>query len=187
MEYVLYNFNLNLGDTFFNPFGGGIITDTLIVYEVDSVWTANGYLRQIRLNFVRWIEGIGSFNYLLEPGMSYPVSGNDHLECMMSDTGGVYPGGPCLLCPPTGIEEINYLNNISIFPNPFQTSATLHTRKEFSNSVLMIFNTLGRKVKRQIIYGATAVINREGLAAGFYFFRVINEKGQTVCGKIVAE
>ena len=132
-EYVLYNFNLNQGDTLFYPFGGGVFSnqDTLIVIYVDSVSTSNGYLRRIHFDYTIWIEGVGSFFYLLSPGMVLPLSGNDHIECMVGDSINVYPGGPCVNCIPVGISEKYFVYDISISPNPFQTSATLQTSNEF--------------------------------------------------------
>lgn len=188
-EYVLYNFNLNQGDTLFYPFGGGVFSnqDTLIVTYVDSVATTNGYLRQLHFGFVTWIEGVGSFFYLLRPGMVAPISGNDQIECMFGDSGGVYPGGPCINCPPSGIEEVNYKKEVSISPNPFHKSATLQTSNEFANSELIILNILGEKVRQQDIYGRTTVINRDELFAGIYFYRLTNNKGYTVSGKFIID
>ncbi|MFI5219370.1 MAG: T9SS type A sorting domain-containing protein [Bacteroidia bacterium] len=189
-EYVLYNFNLNLGDTLFYPFGGGIFSnqDTLIVVYVDSVSTPGGYLRRLQFDwYITWIEGVGSIFYLLNPGAIAPLSGNDNLECMVSDSVNLYPGTPCPYCIPVNIQEKYFTHDISISPNPFQTSATLQTSKEFANSELIIFNTLGRKVKQQNIYNGTITINREGLTAGIYFFRLTSNKGHTAIGKFIID
>lgn len=92
-EYVLYDFNLNIGDTVINPFGGVYCeNDTIIIQQVDSILASDGYHRQIHLGFYAvWIEGIGSIFYLLEP-IKFPcLSGNDLLQCMASDSTFLYP------------------------------------------------------------------------------------------------
>jgi hypothetical protein len=87
-EYVLYDFNLNIGDTIIHPFGGAVCSnDTITIDYVDSVLTPDGYHRQLHLSsFATWIEGIGSMSYLLQPAQVACVSGNDILEYMEGDS-----------------------------------------------------------------------------------------------------
>ena len=68
-EYLLYNFNLTVGDTIIHPFGGAVCTnDTLTVAVVDSILLSDGYHKQFWFNpTCYWIEGIGSIGYLLAP------------------------------------------------------------------------------------------------------------------------
>ena len=85
-------------------------------------------------------------------------------------------------------EEIN----ISIFPNPFSTSAMLRiiNLHEFTNVELKIYDLLGREVKivnsKQLIpqdenkNKIEIKIDRENLPSGMYFYKIISAKKTTM-------
>ncbi len=88
----------------------------------------------------------------------------------------------------TSINSIDN-NNIStqIFPNPFHSTATIEINSNFENSELIIFNILGVKTKSQKIFSSKAIINREFLQNGIYFYQVNFENGSVVKGKFVVD
>lgn len=88
-EYVLYDFNLTVGDTIFHPFGGAYCApspDTILVTGTSSMLTNDGYHRVLSLNSgVNWIEGIGSTDNTFQPNLC--VSYNQvQLERMSHDS-----------------------------------------------------------------------------------------------------
>lgn len=188
-EYLLYNFNLNVGDSIFHPYGGAVCTnDTVVVWNVDSVMASDGYHRRLWFNSdAQWIEGIGAVYYLLEPCNVLCVSGNDYLECISTDSSLNYPSGylSCMVSVP----ELNTENSkISINPNPFSDNATINIGREFYNSTVLIFDILGNIVRKYFISEQNAIeLNRLNLKSGIYSIQLTNSKGNTVSEKIVIE
>jgi Secretion system C-terminal sorting domain len=188
-EYVLYNFNLTQGDTIFNPLGGNWANpDTVIVTSVDTVLTSTGYVRQLHLDsYVTWVEGVGSWAYLLSPTLYFPVSGNDLIKCMVGDSGYVYPGASSF-CIASVSNEASLIKGISIYPNPFHDNSTVKILDfEYFNSDFKIYNVFGKLLKQYSILDMQTTINRDNLSNGLYFYRVTNKRGQTECGKFIVE
>jgi hypothetical protein len=184
-EYILYNFNLNQGDTLFHPFGNSVYSDTVVVNYVDSVLTPNGYLRQLHFGFITWIEGVGSNFYLLDPMFVFGVSGNFQLECMQGDSVGVYPGSSCGYCP-VGIPTITKSFNISIQPNPIHDKALLKIENSnCSEFFLSIFNVFGQKIKSLPIQNSNFWMNRIDMQSGLYLYSITNCENITMNGKFL--
>lgn len=188
-EYVLYDFNLALGDTIFNPLGGSVTNpDTVIVTYVDTVLTSTGYVRQLHLDsYAKWIEGVGSSSYLLSPTYFLPLSGNDLIECMVGDSGYIYPGASsyCII----SVSNVPaFSKNISIYPNPFHDNSTIKISGfEYLNSDLKIFNVYGKLLKQYSILNSQTTINRDNLSNGIYFYQLTNKSGRTECGKFTVD
>jgi hypothetical protein len=96
------------------------------------------------------------------------------------------------LCSTEGINEITPQPTISLFPNPFSTTATLSIRNYelgIRNGEVQIINLLGQEVKTiPIINQNEITINRDNLADGMYFYKIIGDKGESVAvGKMVIE
>jgi len=82
----------------------------------------------------------------------------------------------------------NELNqNISIYPNPFSNTAKLVSNSLLNNASLIIYNTVGQKVKSfHNIYGNEITINSEYLNKGIYFFKLTNNESVST-GKIIVQ
>lgn len=184
IEYVLYNFNLNQGDTLFHPFGGNPTNlDTLVVTWVDSIYTTNGYLRQIHFNFNTWIEGIGSMNYLLRPVGYAPISGNDQLECMEGDGVGKYPGGSsCPSCYAVGMKEQELVSDIKVSPNPFNYQTTIIFNVNQRNASIKMMDIAGREIKTIHFTGQQFIIDKGELKEGIYFVQTTDDQ-KNICNK----
>ena len=89
-----------------------------------------------------------------------------------------------------GIPQISPQPTISLSPNPFSTSATLLIKGELKeNSHLYIYNLIGQEAKTiPIINQKEITINRDNLADGMYFYKIIGDKNETIAvGKMVIE
>ena len=146
VELVLYNFNLQVGDTIIHPYGGTQCHgDTVTVISVDTIsvnsvlFPAGGYRLAIGLSSgAGWIDGIGSGNYLLFPAGEVCVSGGDKMQCMVGDSGLVFAfpsTTPCITAIP---KEANYLKGIFVSPNPFHEKCTITVSNEFKNCELKL-------------------------------------------------
>ena len=99
--------------------------------------------------------------------------------------------------PTTGIpSQNNTSTNVSIYPNPFSTTATLvinwgrdAINRVSTNTYLQIYNLLGQEVKTiPIINQKEITINRDNLPDGMYFYKIIGNKNETVAtGKMVIQ
>lgn len=186
IEYVLYDFNLNVGDTMVHPFGGMAGgNDTITIMSVDSVQASDGYHRRLWIStWDRWIEGIGSMEYLFAPAGNAGVSGNDILVCMGTDSGFVYPLGlsSCFVSVP---EDSPLEYKISISPNPFTDKINITVK---TNELLEVslYDVTSRKIFNQSFTTSTT-INTEQLAKGIYLYEVRNKDGVIKKGKVVKE
>lgn len=82
----------------------------------------------------------------------------------------------------TGIEEAgSQLEGCSIYPNPFNTTATIRFDKPLHEAVIKIYNTCGQKVQEIThISGMEVQISRNNLPAGIYFLQL------TAANKIIS-
>jgi hypothetical protein len=175
-EYVLYDFNLQLGDTLFHPFGGAVCSnDTVIVWNIDSVLCSDDYHRKLYLSsYATWMEGIGSDAYLLRPTDILCVSGNDILECMITDSGFSYPSGigSCIAAVST-----NPISEILISISPIPSNERIEIKSSVHYSELRVFNLFGQE---QFVSKTSAVAETfdiSFLSKGIYFFQFQFENG----------
>ncbi len=185
-EIILYDFNLNVGDTIIHPYGGAICNnDTITIWQVDSILTSDGYHRQLHLSsFATWIEGIGSTTYLFNPANVLCVSGNDVLVCMKTDSGFAYPPGTgsCIVSAP---EPWHQKNKITVSPNPMTDILNI----EFSNdelSEINIYDIASRKLMQKKFTNFVS-INTEQLSTGLYLYEIRNKEGIFKKGKVVKD
>lgn len=177
-EFLLYDFNKQLGDTVFHPYGvyNGI-QDTLIVQQIDSILCADGNYHKIWYFTGTgcaspWIEGVGSQINLLAPPYFCSVSGGIRLNCFINDSNLVYsyPGTACI----TSIEDLETdIRSLKIFPNP--TTDLIKVEKYFSvekNSGYKIRNIAGQIIQENIIIPTE--INIKEFANGTYFISFEN-------------
>ena len=86
-----------------------------------------------------------------------------------------------------GIDKLDDSNVVSIYPNPFNTSATIEIKGLFGNNDLsiIIYDMVGREVKsialtsniqsNQSTTGVSYTIDRNDLSNGMYYFKVSNK------------
>ncbi|MBL7889569.1 MAG: T9SS type A sorting domain-containing protein [Bacteroidia bacterium] len=91
----------------------------------------------------------------------------------------------------TGIEMANNLNNtVSIYPNPFNENTTfaLSTNIDLEGIIIQITDVLGREVMHFTnLNSHNLVINRNGLNAGVYLYKIINNNTPISQGKLIIE
>ncbi len=75
----------------------------------------------------------------------------------------------------SGIENID-TNEIVVYPNPFSNQAVISSVTSLRNATIVVENLIGERVKvMQNISGNTFTLSRNGLEAGCYSLRLINE------------
>ncbi|PJB13935.1 MAG: hypothetical protein CO118_11135, partial [Flavobacteriales bacterium CG_4_9_14_3_um_filter_32_8] len=75
-----------------------------------------------------------------------------------------------------GVEEINALSSISLYPNPAKNYFQLSSTKNVDN--VELFNLNGQKVLSK--NSSLERINIEGLSSGVYFVKINSENGTKI-------
>lgn len=83
------------------------------------------------------------------------------------------------------IAAADVVTNTSVFPNPFSEYTTITFPETFTTPVQLIFTDMhGREITRETVTGNRHLLQRNGMAAGFYLYRLEN-KGKLISrGKI---
>jgi hypothetical protein len=93
--------------------------------------------------------------------------------------------------PTTGINQISNPIKTTLYPNPFSITATLAINGVETQLItsLQIFNLIGQEVKTiPIINQKEIIINRDNLADGMYFYKIIGNNNETIAvGKMVIQ
>jgi hypothetical protein len=184
-EYLLYDFNLNVGDTL--PLSYNNYANNVIVTAKDSIYTPYGYRMRFTLSN-SWsqylLEGIGHSKGLVEP-LNVPLECGYNLNCFSLNDTAYFPAiGPgCLLL---GIVSLPGKIPISVFPNPFNDFTTIQLNSFEDNAEINIYNLYGQKTRTiKNIYGDKIIIERGSLAAGLYYFELRMNNGNSSAGKLM--
>ncbi|GIV26367.1 MAG: hypothetical protein KatS3mg027_0181 [Bacteroidia bacterium] len=198
---LLYDFNLNIGDTL--PYS--YINHTpypKVVTNIDSVLVNGNYHKRFGIGysgypgtFAYLIEGIGSSLGLLFP-LEIPFEVNTMLTCVRINNQTIYPvTTPSFNCQylPLNIEEKNIHKKsdlISIFPNPFSTHCDINFNEKVEGD-FYLFNCLGQLVEKIRINGDKLTLFRQNLSPGVYCYQFINHSSDKnpfiVFGKLMIQ
>jgi hypothetical protein len=191
-EEVLYDFNLQVGDTIMGYFYNTISGNREIVQSIDSVLVGGNYRKRWNINpnyQVAFIEGVGSTYGVIEtlPGGFVTDLPSISVTCFSQNNMTLYPNnaGSCNLITSVNSPE-NSAGKLKVFPNPFSTETTFYADKFLSNATLTIYNPQGQVV-RQIddITGRTITLNRDNLSSGFYFLHLTEDNKIIATDKIM--
>lgn len=90
----------------------------------------------------------------------------------------------------TGIKETVFKDVLSVFPNPFSDRTTIKYTVESANNIkLMIYNSLGQKIKELVneykpAGNYEAVLNSNSLSSGIYYY-ILQSGNNIQSGKLV--
>ena len=90
----------------------------------------------------------------------------------------------------TGVANHNLLNNITIFPNPINTTATIQINEllKVKNAEMKIVDVMGRTVKTiSSIQSNEFTFDRDKLSNGIYFYELVQDGSVISNGKLVIE
>ena len=196
-EGVLYDFNLEIGDTTYvkNAFCGDEEIPIYVV-DIDTVeyfgiprkrWHLgeNGYTEEF------WVEGIGSLFGPLYTNYDYnvvcPVW---DLLCYHKDDELLYilPGQVDCFQGTVGVESIKELDDISIKPNPVKKGNTIYLETNSVPNSISIFNSSGLLIKRlNQIRDKIIRIETNDFKPGMYFITIQTIGGRIKTQKIMIE
>ncbi len=85
-------------------------------------------------------------------------------------------------------DDASYEPTISLFPNPAQTSITVHSQTELHSASINLYNLQGQLVKSfSNINGKEFTIYRNNLPSGLYTMRILDREGRIYVSTIVLE
>ncbi len=193
-EFLLYDFNLGIGDSVILPITlcDTTYTSTVYVTSVDSVLLEDmNYRRRINLMFYypfSWIEGIGSDDGLLYPKFIGTACVCDtELICFRQNDSFLYyneTNMPCFDFIVSNKEDVYIYNNFQLYPNPTKNEITISGFKGQRNTEVNIYTQTGQKAFT--IISPNKTIDISYLKPGLYFAEIKTSEGD-VMRKIVVQ
>ena len=186
-ENLLYDFNLEVGDSFPGP------AWPIVVTNIDTVVLLNGEIRK-RFEFgfghEYWIDGIGSTNGLLNIAYDQIILVWEvWLNCFFQNDTLKYHGFPTLDCfhALTRVESSANNNSFSVYPNPSSGNIEIKLVASVQNARLSILNFEGQIIKTiDNISGNKIQLSNDGLPPGIYFFS-LQDNNDIIKGKFILQ
>ena len=196
VERLLYDFNLQVGDT---------VTDycktqfnSYTVYSIDSILIGSSYRKRWHFYGENYqlIEGIGgTWDVLKNPCPTINIDDCQYyLACFTQDGIQQYQSPTFNFCSitcnilTTAINSKENKITVSISPDPFNTTTVLNIADaHFTTCTLNIYDLSGRMVHRETISELSTIISRNAMTSGIYFYQVHTANGITANGKFVVE
>jgi len=194
-DTLLYNFNLNLGDTLPPTYCNASYPYNYIS-KVDSILIGTKFHKCFGVTdrffktdsiYAYLIEGIGStwglISYLHGQG-EYP-SGS-HLNCFSLNGITLYPDTNTV-CQLSGINKNEYFENtVKISPNPFSQSARIALSQSYNDISIEVFNLQGQLVAQNLYKNSSGIVfERNGLSEGMYFIKLTLDGKKVETRKVV--
>jgi len=199
-EYLLYDFNLELGDTFINQWSwNNSGTDTIYVSQIDSILTNDGYRKKWHFgpDGGEWIEGIGSTFYLTQPIYGETLGGGYKLLCFAKGDSLIYENPIWVSHPNGSIFEINcddiivstedHLSetnkNLTISPNPFKDHFYILFPEIPAGTKIQLFSITGKLIKTLEYYDNVFLPN---IPSGIYLisFKINSKQHKSLIQKL---
>ena len=189
-ESLIFDFNLEVGDSIVLQTWEPNVYSKLRVTETDSMTLPNGEKRKVMQlqcegshpESKTWIEGIGT---LMDPIFTILPCGiadiNVWLNCFYENDTLIYQNPFRSNCWETsGTEELNQ-NGIKLFPNPAYDALTIQLKgiPEIREMSIIVINTDGRVLSRNKLISEVSTLDTTQLLPGIYYITV-NKNNQIV-------
>lgn len=200
MERLLYDFNLNLGDTLPITYNSDYAVN--VVTAIDSISMGGVFHKAFICKDVSWgppyfalVEGMGSTIGLLEKQVPY-FERYENLECFTVMDSTIYEnhetsfaGSPYYLCaiPGTvGVDEKSHSLSLEIFPNPTNGLLTLRTESK-GETYIEVTDPLGRLIYKMKFSDSESQLDLTSQPKGVYFLRALSGKASSQVYKIILQ
>ncbi len=196
-EILLYDFNLNEGDTIRRYISDKVTAnfsaDFLVVEDIDTIEINNSTRKVFSfLNYpwTRWIEGIGNAQGLAFPSGDLTTGGdNSELICMHQNDTLMYFNDEYEGCVPQFvIDNVAILPNyeIKVYPNPVYGGSVHFENLQFETFEL--YDAHGQLTRKNTIHGSTKfVLDASELTPGIYTYRLITIGLIPTQGKLIVQ
>ena len=176
-DLIIYQDDLYATGTFVNA--GGIEAQYIAKWD-GSLWCGLGS------TFDNNLFRMGIYQNLLYISGAFNTIDSDSICHIAKWTGGSYVDSCGSI---SSIKQLQTDNQkITIYPNPFSTTAIIQLPLEIKNGSVSIYDVLGKKIKQiNNLNCKDIVISREGMSNGMYFLSVTDENNIVGQGKILVE
>ena len=196
-EQVLFDFNLNVGDTLPNS-AICFKSQGIVVLKIDSILLQDGtYRKEFKLNVayigsyydsLSLIEGIGyTGGFFTSIVSTDDFEGGSLLACNSVDSTVLYNFAPFGLTScevPSGIKQVKK-TVISISPNPVTSGGDIIIKGVSENYSLTISNVLGQTVFSSQMNNSQSIVLPDSIKSGVYVCRILTQNNLLVVKKIV--
>lgn len=188
-ELVMYNFNLNVGDSISFRYYG------LKVIKTDSITLLDGSKRK-RWEFssnrkffssnLNWVEGIGSLNLqTLRPDLATLIDSGSNFSCYFYKGELLYsspshPGNnagqscaPRLGADPVSTRDLQELKSLEVLQN-LGDGELIYQLNEPGNYHSKLFNAMGALLEQKAVSQGTNRLTLDTLPRGIYFLQVVD-------------
>lgn len=185
-EYLMYDFNLTIGDTVPDPSGYNFSPEYHIIDSIDSILIDNSYRKRYILPEINGvpthiIEGIGASTGLLY-FISSSLSCYSELSCYKENGMTIYPEGTFCDMNLGVLEDRLYME---ISPNPASDILTIQSDVG-STMEVEILNSFGQVVLKESLSELMNEMDVSQLSSGIYFVKILVE-GKVGVQKVVIE
>ena len=189
VDSLLYDFNLNVGDTVKGYLVPQNFCGARVVSLIDSILVGGQYRKQFHIQiyncgFAHYVEGIGSLDGLLEPYIDFEWQGV--LTCYWVDTTLVYSWAG--VCTPLSVHEKQEDDRVLVFPNPSGEKVEISIgEKNESESYIELYNLFGQIILSSYFrQNITITFRDKEIAPGLYFYKIKGvEDNKNWSGKII--
>lgn len=194
-EYLLYDFNVEIGDTIYHIPGEQDYFKSAVL-DIDSILIGDSYRKRYMVDnnwfyhqFDEIVEGIGSIkNGLLGHITDIPTCGTHYWEhiCFREDGLVKYLNPNFDECFPSyllnAMEDLVLHQDIEITPNPFNYELRITNRTHKTQLTFYLLDMQGKTMVKQPINSQEEVININVLP-GIYIAQIIDNEGNVLIAK----
>lgn len=197
IEYLLYDFSLNIGDCFNYRYLGTQEYKMMCVSDIDFIKISGSMKKRMKISvntdfesiIDTWIEEIGSLSGILKPCCAYFSTGShSNLLCYSKENEIIYKNANYSECFYDKIEDVFTTistikrKDLCIFPNPVDEILNI-SWKETEIACVQLFDSVGQLVYNQ---SPKSKIDVSSFSKGVYFLRILDsEKGTIFFKKII--
>ncbi|HEY9177707.1 MAG TPA: T9SS type A sorting domain-containing protein [Flavipsychrobacter sp.] len=208
-DLVLYDYNLNVGDTFYSAYSSYYTNIYYTVIKADSTLVNNTYHKRWELQVTDTafvdvygelyvvVEGLGCLNAPLDPlygdrSLIFYNELNRWITCFKNS--GNYPS-PYTACSDSLVKVLLDVeapalgqNNLSVYPQPATTYANIQLPEAIKSGTLYLYNQVGQTLRSEAIQGKTMITVDAPATPGLYYYRITNNAtGAMWQGKLLFE
>jgi len=152
-----------------------IITIDLTVNVIDTALSINGATITVgsAIGTYQWVDCDNNNTPIAgETNQSFTASQNGNYAVIVTENG-CSDTSSCINISTVGIENDDFLNNVSIYPNPTNLEFTINS--EYKIETIVIIDNVGKTVKTVTTRNNT--INVSDLTSGIYFLKIETDEG----------
>lgn len=189
-EIILYDFNLQVGDTITaDQYRIRWFHEDLVVAKIDSIPIGTKYQKRYTFgdlyghifNTEQWVEGVGCRRGLLSDLGDIPTNDwNSWLICFIQDGEMLYHDNGFVGCYHTNPNAVSLLNNgskIKVYPNPVYSTIRIELDNPEYKKLIISDQSGNNLTEYDVKEKHSLVIDRGELSSGLYFISVYNKKG----------